>query len=70
MSPVLEPGNGPIVSLRKQLEDAGMLDEAGFAGMEARVEREVAAAVSFAEAGTWEAVEDLARDVYSPGGAS
>ena len=35
--------------------------------IEAGVETEIAGAVAFAEAGTWEPVEDLVRDVYTPG---
>jgi pyruvate dehydrogenase E1 component alpha subunit len=42
-----------------------LLDDAGLARLEADVEREIAAAVAFAEAGTLEAVADLARDVYT-----
>jgi TPP-dependent pyruvate/acetoin dehydrogenase alpha subunit len=38
--------------------------------MEAEVGDEVDAAVRFAEAGTWEPVEDLTRDVYTPHGES
>jgi pyruvate dehydrogenase E1 component alpha subunit len=43
----------------------GLLDESGWARMEADVEAELSAAVSYAEAGTWEPVEQLARDVYT-----
>jgi TPP-dependent pyruvate/acetoin dehydrogenase alpha subunit len=35
------------------------------ARVEQDTEREVAVAVEFAENGTWEPVEDLARDVYT-----
>ena len=38
--------------------------------LEQEVDAEVEAAVAFAEAGTWEPVEDLTRFVYSEGGTS
>jgi pyruvate dehydrogenase E1 component alpha subunit len=43
-----------------------VLDEAAFAGLEAEVQQDLARAVAFAEAGTWEPVEQLTRDVYTP----
>jgi pyruvate dehydrogenase E1 component alpha subunit len=61
---------GPIVTLTAALRAAGLLDDAALATIEAAVEREIAAAVAFAEAGTLEPVEDLARDVYTRGVAS
>ncbi len=36
--------------------------------VEAAADAEIAAATAAAEAGTWEPVEDLARDVYANGG--
>lgn len=57
---------GPIVTFTQRLRDAGLLDDAALAAVEAEVEREVAAAVAFAEAGGWEPVEHLTRDVYTP----
>ncbi|RPI61109.1 MAG: pyruvate dehydrogenase (acetyl-transferring) E1 component subunit alpha, partial [Lysobacterales bacterium] len=59
---------GPIVTFVAALRAAGLLDDSGLAGLEAAVEREIAAAVEFAEAGTLEPVADLTRDVYTPGG--
>jgi len=56
---------GPIVTFVAALRAAGLLDDAGLAELEAKVEREVAAAVAFAEAGTLEPVADLTRDVYA-----
>ena len=44
----------------------GTLAPADMNGIEADVEAEIAAAVAYAEAGTWERVEDLTRDVYTP----
>jgi pyruvate dehydrogenase E1 component alpha subunit len=43
-----------------------MLTEEEFLACDAEALAEVAASVAFAEAGTWEPVEDLTRDVYSP----
>jgi pyruvate dehydrogenase E1 component alpha subunit len=56
----------PIVLLRAQLEAAHLIDEASFAALEADAQQEIAQAEAFAEAGTWEPVEQLTRDVYSP----
>lgn len=56
---------GPIVTFTRQLRDAGLLDDAALAAIEAEVEREVDAAVAFAEASGWEPVENLTRDVYT-----
>jgi pyruvate dehydrogenase E1 component alpha subunit len=43
-----------------------MLDDAALAAIEAKVADEIGAAVAYAEAGSWEPVENLARDVYTP----
>lgn len=51
----------PILLIRQR----GLVDEAGLTAIDADVQREVAAAVAFAEAGTWEPVEQLTRDVYT-----
>ena len=56
---------GPIHSFSARLKAQGKLTEAQFLEIDAAVMREVDAAVAFAEAGTWEPVEDLARDVYT-----
>jgi pyruvate dehydrogenase E1 component alpha subunit len=56
----------PIVLWQRQLEAEGLLDRASFAALDASVQREIADAVAFAEAGTWEPVEHLTRDVYTP----
>jgi hypothetical protein len=42
-----------------------MLDGASLAALEADVQQEIAEAEAFAEAGTWEPVEQLTRDVYT-----
>ncbi len=46
-----------------QMQNAGVLRDEDVRELEHRVEREVADAVAFAEAGTWEPVEDLTRFV-------
>jgi TPP-dependent pyruvate/acetoin dehydrogenase alpha subunit len=55
----------PIKMLRNDLEAAGELTEKDWASIQQDVDAEVEAAVAFAEAGTPEPVEDLARFVYS-----
>jgi pyruvate dehydrogenase E1 component alpha subunit len=55
----------PIALLRTRL-DADLLDDAVFARLDAEVQQEIARAVDFAEAGSWEPVEQLTRDVYTP----
>ena len=55
----------PIELLAGRMTEAGLLDEAGRAAIEREVAAEVEAAVSFAEAGTWEPVEELTRFVVS-----
>jgi TPP-dependent pyruvate/acetoin dehydrogenase alpha subunit len=56
----------PILLLKDRLDGDGALDAAGLAALESEVAAEIAAAVAFAEAGTWEPLEDLTRDVYTP----
>jgi pyruvate dehydrogenase E1 component alpha subunit len=55
----------PIDLLRERLEADGSLTAEALEAIEARVAEEVDAAVAFAEAGTWEPVEELTRFVYS-----
>jgi TPP-dependent pyruvate/acetoin dehydrogenase alpha subunit len=43
----------------------GTFTEADVANVDAEVEREIAEAIAFAEAGTWEPVEDLTKDVMT-----
>jgi pyruvate dehydrogenase E1 component alpha subunit len=54
---------GPIVRFQGWLEEAGLLREEEVDAIEAEVAAEVEAAVAFAEAGTWEPVEELERFV-------
>jgi TPP-dependent pyruvate/acetoin dehydrogenase alpha subunit len=56
----------PIPLLRARLEAAAVLDDAAFARLDAEAQQEIARAVEFAEAGSWEPVEQLTRDVYTP----
>jgi pyruvate dehydrogenase E1 component alpha subunit len=56
----------PINTFTAQLREAGLLAEADVAEIEAAVAAELEAAVAEAEAGPWEPVEDLAKDVVTP----
>jgi pyruvate dehydrogenase E1 component alpha subunit len=56
----------PIARLRSRLGASHLLDDAAFAALETQVEQDIAHAVAFAEAGTWEPVDQLTRDVYTP----
>jgi pyruvate dehydrogenase E1 component alpha subunit len=56
----------PISMLADQLRKEGWLTDADVAVVEADVAAEVRAAVDAAEAGAWEPVEDLLKDVYTP----
>jgi pyruvate dehydrogenase E1 component alpha subunit len=55
----------PIARLIARLEDSGVLDANGLRSLEAVVKSEVDEAADFAEAGPWEAVEDLTLYVMS-----
>jgi pyruvate dehydrogenase E1 component alpha subunit len=56
----------PIAALAAALRAGGLLTDSDFATIAAAVEDEIATAVAAAEAGPWEPVEDLAKDVYTP----
>lgn len=56
----------PIATLEARLRQWGLLTDEEKAGLEAAVGAEIAEAVAFAEAGPWEPVEDLTKDVYTP----
>lgn len=58
----------PIKLFTARLRAEGKLGDADLAAMEQAVASEVADAVAFAEAGEWEPVSDLFRDVYTPAG--
>ncbi|HEY4606910.1 MAG TPA: thiamine pyrophosphate-dependent enzyme, partial [Acidimicrobiia bacterium] len=55
----------PIDLLKGRLVAEGVLSDDGWDAMEAAVTAEIDDAVAFAEAGTWESVDDLTRFVYS-----
>ncbi|MCS6518547.1 pyruvate dehydrogenase (acetyl-transferring) E1 component subunit alpha [Burkholderia thailandensis] len=59
---------GPIHTFTARLKAEGKLTEDEFAALDADANAEVARAVAFAEAGEWERVEDLAKDVYTAAG--
>jgi pyruvate dehydrogenase E1 component alpha subunit len=56
---------GPIHTFSARLKAQGQLTEEPFLELDARAMREVDEAVAFAEAGTWEPVGDLTKDVYT-----
>ncbi len=58
--------HGPIHTFTDRLKAAGMMTEDDFAALDRAALAEVDAAVAFAEAGTWEPVEDLTKDVLTP----
>jgi pyruvate dehydrogenase E1 component alpha subunit len=63
----------PIPTLTRVLQEAGLIEDAELEEMEAEIAREIEAAIEFAEAGTWEPVEELTRFVHSepaPDGAA
>ncbi len=56
----------PIALFTARLREWGILTDVDLAAIEASVAAEVDGAVAVAEAGPWEPVEDLTRDVYTP----
>jgi pyruvate dehydrogenase E1 component alpha subunit len=59
----------PIATFTAQLQAHGVATDAVLAAIETSVSDEVDLAVRFAEAGTWEPVDDLLKDVYTPAGS-
>jgi pyruvate dehydrogenase E1 component alpha subunit len=57
--------NEPIVRFRNWLDVNHMIHAEDVARIEAEADAEIAAAVAFAEAGTWEPVEQLTRFTYA-----
>jgi pyruvate dehydrogenase E1 component alpha subunit len=55
----------PIATFSQYLKEHGLLGPEDLEEIEREVALEIAAAVDFAEAGTWEPIEDLTRFVYS-----
>ena len=56
----------PIALLRTRLQAAATVDDAAFARLDTEVQEEISHAAEFAEAGSWEPIEQLTRDVYTP----
>ncbi|HLC42331.1 MAG TPA: pyruvate dehydrogenase (acetyl-transferring) E1 component subunit alpha [Methylomirabilota bacterium] len=56
----------PIALFVARLREWGLLVDADLAAIEGKVAREVSEAVGMAEAGPWEPIEDLTKDVYAP----
>jgi len=56
----------PIASFERYLRGNGLLHTDEVEKMETAITAEIEEAVAFAEAGGWESIEDLARDVYTP----
>jgi len=56
----------PISTFQNILSNQGLLNDADTAEIERFVEKEISAAVKFAEAGEWEAEEVCFNDVYTP----
>jgi len=56
----------PIPQFAARLRAAGLLGDEDSATLADEVAREIDEAITFAEAGTWEPVADLTRDVYTP----
>ena len=61
---------GPIHTFTERLKAQGLLTEAQFLAIDAAAQAEVDDAVAFAEAGTWEPVESLGRDLLAEPGAA
>jgi TPP-dependent pyruvate/acetoin dehydrogenase alpha subunit len=60
----------PITTFQARLQAQGLLSEEDVQRIEDEIAAEIARAVEFAEAGTWEPVEDLTKFVYSERGRS
>ena len=57
---------GPLHTFSARLKEQGDLTEPRFLELDAAAQAEVEKAVAFAEAGTWEPVEDLTKHVTTP----
>jgi pyruvate dehydrogenase E1 component alpha subunit len=55
----------PIVLLEQRLREGGLLNDTDLRKIETAIAAEIDGAVAFAEAGPWEPVEDLTKDVYT-----
>jgi pyruvate dehydrogenase E1 component alpha subunit len=57
---------GPLHTFTDRLKAQRLITEEDFQRLDREIGDEVEAAVAYAESGTWEPVEDLTRDVYTP----
>lgn len=57
---------GPVVTFSERLKAEGLLNESDVEAIERDAAEQVDEAVAFAEAGDWEPLGDLTRDVYTP----
>jgi len=55
----------PIIRFSAWLRESSLLHDTDVTGIEKDADREVEEAVAFAEAGTWEPVADLCKDLYA-----
>jgi TPP-dependent pyruvate/acetoin dehydrogenase alpha subunit len=55
----------PIVTFEQALRTEGFLSDDDLAKVESDIAAEIDEAVAYAEAGPWEPVEDLTKDVYT-----
>jgi TPP-dependent pyruvate/acetoin dehydrogenase alpha subunit len=55
----------PLALFQQQLRAEGFLTDAALDNMEIAIAAEIAEAVSYAEMGPWEPLEDLTKDVYT-----
>jgi TPP-dependent pyruvate/acetoin dehydrogenase alpha subunit len=55
----------PIATFQARMQAQGLLADDDLKQLEDEIAKEIAAAVEFAEGGTWEPVEELTRFVYS-----
>jgi TPP-dependent pyruvate/acetoin dehydrogenase alpha subunit len=58
---------GPLISFTTRFKAAGLMTEEDYQRLEKEADREVDAAVDFAERSAWEPVEELTRHVYFEG---
>lgn len=58
----------PIVAFRTRVQEQGLLSENDLKEIETEVAAEIAKAIEFAEAGSWESLENLTKYVYSERG--
>lgn len=58
--------HGPIVNLEGRMREWKCLTTDDLNEMETAIAKEIDEAVAFAEAGSWEPIEDLTKDVYTP----